>query len=47
MKALVFHGDHDVRYEEVPVPEIGDQDVFDLPCLQGRVFPALTGKNAD
>jgi threonine dehydrogenase-like Zn-dependent dehydrogenase len=28
MKALVFHGDHDLRFEEVPIPEIGDQDVL-------------------
>ena len=28
MKALVFHGDHDLRYEEVPLPGIGDQEVL-------------------
>jgi 2-desacetyl-2-hydroxyethyl bacteriochlorophyllide A dehydrogenase len=28
MKALVFHGDHDIRYEEVPDPKISDHEVL-------------------
>jgi 2-desacetyl-2-hydroxyethyl bacteriochlorophyllide A dehydrogenase len=28
MKALVFHGDHDVRFEEVPVPAVDEQEVL-------------------
>ena len=28
MKALVFHGDHDVRYEEVPVPAVTDREAL-------------------
>ena len=28
MKALVFHGDHDVRYDEVPLPPIDGQEVL-------------------
>ena len=28
MKALVFHGDHDLRYEEVPDPQISEQEVL-------------------
>ena len=28
MKALVFHGNHDLRFEEVPVPGIGDDEAL-------------------
>lgn len=28
MKALVFHGNHDLRFEEVPVPEMGDDEAL-------------------
>ncbi len=28
MKALVFHGDHDLRYEEVPDPQISEHEVL-------------------
>jgi NADPH:quinone reductase-like Zn-dependent oxidoreductase len=28
MKALVFHGNNDLRYEEVPGPEISDREAL-------------------
>ena len=28
MKALVFHGDNDLRYEEVPFPEMKDNEAL-------------------
>ena len=28
MKAAVLHGIDDLRYEDVPVPELGDHDVL-------------------
>ena len=28
MKALVFHGDHDLRFEEVPIPRMGEDEVL-------------------
>ncbi len=28
MKALVFYGDHDLRYEEVPLPAVDEQEVL-------------------
>ena len=28
MKALVFHGDHDLRYEEVPNPQISEHEAL-------------------
>jgi 2-desacetyl-2-hydroxyethyl bacteriochlorophyllide A dehydrogenase len=28
MKALVFHGDHDLRFEEVPIPGMGEDEVL-------------------
>jgi len=47
MKAMVLYGKHDLRYENVPVPSIGDEDVLvrvqavaicgsDLFCYEGR-----------
>jgi 2-desacetyl-2-hydroxyethyl bacteriochlorophyllide A dehydrogenase len=28
MKALVFHGDHDLRFEELPIPRMGEDEVL-------------------
>ena len=46
MKALVFHGDNDLRYEEVPIPKMGEDEALVKVRAVGICGPMSTAISA-